>query len=382
MKGNWARQLWQSPQEERCCQAEVDREMAEEAYRAGRILSVVIALMQGLMIGIFLFRKGGPFLSPRRSGYFLLYWLLLGATVLFYLLMKNARQESPRAQFRIQWIYCGILCGWACCITALDALGGSSLVVFSYILPTVAALGMLPPRGALGIFGGAWALVNLLLALTPYGQANLFSNLINSTFITFISVFVAGQLYFTRRAALCSNAQINRLAVTDQLTGLYNRRFMDMTLASLVSAAADKARLFVGLMIDIDYFKEFNDQFGHLAGDACLERIARLLKEQAQKDAGFFPVRYGGEEFFVCWLDCPASQAQRWAEAFCRQVAELRIPREGGADGQATVSIGLCAGTPGKKLYSLVRQADAALYVAKAKGRNQLFFAAQGEEAV
>lgn len=174
-----------------------------------------------------------------------------------------------------------------------------------------------------------------------------------------------------------TNRRLNGLSVTDSLTGLANRRYLDKMLTAEWQRATRNGTDLGLLMIDIDHFKSYNDHYGHVAGDACLRRIAHLLK-QCTRRSGELAARYGGEEFV---LVLPGAHRQRALEVaqLCMQRLETeRLPhRVSGINGWLTVSIGLAClqdhATSGAR--DLVNAADAALYRAKAAGRARFLMA-------
>ncbi|RAK51007.1 PleD family two-component system response regulator [Phenylobacterium deserti] len=162
------------------------------------------------------------------------------------------------------------------------------------------------------------------------------------------------------------------LAVTDQLTGLHNRRYMAGQLEALLQRAAMGGEPVAVLAIDIDHFKKINDSFGHDVGDEVLREFAVRLASNVR--AVDLPVRYGGEEFVVVMPDTHLEDAERIAERIRLHVAgsPFRI-----MDGQellsVTISIGVAASLGGEsRPEPLLKRADAAMYEAKASGRNRV----------
>jgi two-component system cell cycle response regulator len=160
------------------------------------------------------------------------------------------------------------------------------------------------------------------------------------------------------------------LAVTDQLTGLHNRRYMTGQLGALVNRAIRGGDPVSALMIDIDHFKKINDGFGHDIGDEVLREFAVRLASNVR--AIDLPCRYGGEEFMVIMPDTKLEDAERIAERIRRHVAgsPFRVP--GGSEPlSVTISIGVAttAGA-GDTAEALLKRSDEAVYAAKAAGRN------------
>ena len=159
----------------------------------------------------------------------------------------------------------------------------------------------------------------------------------------------------------------------DGLTGVHNRRFFEERLASEWARAARSGAALSAVMIDVDFFKRFNDHYGHQAGDDCLRRVAACLRAGLKRPADMV-ARYGGEEF-VCLLPETAPEgALALACQLGQQVEALAIEHVGSdVAPHVTVSLGVCTGvaTAGSPAAELVRQADAQLYSAKSQGRNR-----------
>ena len=173
-----------------------------------------------------------------------------------------------------------------------------------------------------------------------------------------------------RSAAM--QAELARLSHADGLTGLANRRRFDETLALRWAEARRSGVPLALLVIDVDHFKRWNDRCGHGVGDAVLRGLGRRFAEAVQRP-GDLVCRIGGEEFAVVLPDTGGEGAQRIAEALHAAVAALALPEAGIEPGAVTVSIGLALGPRGAAdtADDLYRRADAALYSAKAGGRNR-----------
>lgn len=165
------------------------------------------------------------------------------------------------------------------------------------------------------------------------------------------------------------------LSSTDPLTGLANRRRFDEHQLSEVKRALRSGHPISVLMIDVDYFKGFNDLYGHAAGDDCLRALADVL-HSSFKRAGELPARLGGEEFAVFLPGHDLEGAARAAEPLRQAVQALAVPHEGSLWGVVTVSIGCASwrggGAPADVIEELMRLADARLYEAKKLGRNRV----------
>ena len=167
-----------------------------------------------------------------------------------------------------------------------------------------------------------------------------------------------------------SQAELERLSVTDALTGLYNRRHLVGTLANEVQRSRRLQRPFCVLLADVDHFKQYNDTYGHLEGDAALRKIADILRKSTR---GVDCVaRYGGEEFLVMLLETTVATGQIVAQRIRAQVAAADFGSR-----RMTVSIGVAeCPVHGDTPEALIASADAALYQAKGEGRDRVVIAA------
>lgn len=160
-------------------------------------------------------------------------------------------------------------------------------------------------------------------------------------------------------------------AHTDELTGVGNRRAFDEALAALLARRAKGGSDLCLLMIDLDHFKRYNDSHGHLAGDQALRLAGALLR--AALRPGDIAARYGGEEFAVLLPGVDAERAAMVAERLARDFRIADWPYE-----PVTISVGVAEAAPGETPQSLVSRADAALYEAKASGRDRAAVAQSG----
>lgn len=180
------------------------------------------------------------------------------------------------------------------------------------------------------------------------------------------------QLLAVKQELEKANSELKRLSLLDGLTGIYNRRYFDQVLQrEWDRAKRDRIPLSVALA-DIDYFKKYNDTYGHQLGDACLIAVAGALQDAAKRSTDLV-ARYGGEEFSAILPDLDYEQALAMGQRLNRAVAELNVKHSASkASPFVTVSVGIATIVPSadQELPQLVGQADKALYKAKAAGRN------------
>lgn len=171
-----------------------------------------------------------------------------------------------------------------------------------------------------------------------------------------------------------ANQQLQQLSRTDGLTGLANRRYFEEILAREWSRALRNGLSLAIVMLDIDYFKAFNDRYGHPAGDQCLRDVAFSL-EQHLRRGDDLAARYGGEEFIVILQDAGQERAMAMAESLRAGISQLDIPHEDSPLQTVTTSVGVAVREPGSDIeseYALIKKADDALYRAKRAGKNRV----------
>jgi two-component system, cell cycle response regulator len=171
-----------------------------------------------------------------------------------------------------------------------------------------------------------------------------------------------------------SVTQSIEMAITDPLTGLHNRRYLDTHVATLLERAQARGRPLSVLITDLDRFKSVNDSFGHDGGDDVLREFARRLRKNVRGID--LACRYGGEEFVVVMPDADREVAQVVAERIRSEVAGRPFRLGEGTMLEVTVSVGLAQMLPGDDTATLLKRADGALYDAKATGRNRVAYAA------
>ena len=167
---------------------------------------------------------------------------------------------------------------------------------------------------------------------------------------------------------------LSNLAIHDGLTGIYNRRYFDETLArEWKRTMREKAPLSL-IMLDIDYFKKYNDTYGHQAGDECLRQVATTISGALRRPADM-AARYGGEEFVVVLPNLKLEDSAKFGETIRAKIEALKMEhKQSDANPFITVSLGIASVVPNSisSYEELVGAADKALYSAKNKGRNRV----------
>lgn len=177
-----------------------------------------------------------------------------------------------------------------------------------------------------------------------------------------------------KQSLLAAKDELERISFVDGLTGIANRRYFDEFLRREVERAAREQTPLSLIMIDIDFFKAYNDTYGHLAGDDCLKQVASSLRNTVRRPTDLV-ARYGGEEFAVILPNTSLEGAIRVAEKLRQNIEALKLPHLGSPqEGCLTISLGVASSSTETKDIptTLIAKADSALYSAKRSGRNRV----------
>ncbi|MDP2849710.1 MAG: diguanylate cyclase [Sulfuricurvum sp.] len=172
------------------------------------------------------------------------------------------------------------------------------------------------------------------------------------------------------------NLKLEQASYTDSLTGMFNRRYFNIVYEREFKRALRSNNPFVFMMLDIDYFKQYNDTYGHLQGDVALQAVAKVLKTTLQRP-GDYPFRLGGEEFGIILTDIDCNNARSMGEKVREGIENLKIEHKGSKIlPTLSISIGGICITPTVDMSedALIHAADTNLYAAKERGRNQVMF--------
>ena len=250
-------------------------------------------------------------------------------------------------------------------------LVGARLLLVTFFLYFMLGMRFAPALRSNLIVLGALVVAGLLGSVAPQVAIYL-------AFAVFCANVIGGAgayaLEHANRTAFLERKLLAEMAALDGLTKLLNRQTFEARVSEVWREATARQLSISVLMIDVDDFKRYNDHYGHLAGDECLQRIAQAVRVAVASNPADLLARYGGEELVAVLIDRTAADAQAAAERIVRDVAALAIPHAGSSVG-GTVSISVGAAThqaAAAASYSTVAKlADNALYAAKNQGRNR-----------
>jgi len=277
----------------------------------------------------------------------------------------------------------GLVVSYICQVAALE---GASYVLAGVVLVNLYACMFLGFRFPVA------ASIAALLTAAHLGFGFLLgaplSELFYMTAILATSNVIGGIATYNLEHALRANfletRVLNELAQRDGLTGLYNRRIFDDYIRRIWRQSRREDVPIEIVFVDIDYFKIYNDVYGHQAGDDCLKKVAQTIARSAKRPFDFC-ARYGGEEFVLVLYGPPADYARTLPEQIRHDVMDLGIEHQGSEIGNfVTVSVGVALAHPGsgRSLTGAIQTADEAMYEAKQEGRNRVVFRDASESEI
>lgn len=237
----------------------------------------------------------------------------------------------------------------------------------------------------MAVYGAAYLLQDRISGIFPLAasdRGHIYFNIGLRVVIVSTVLSVFGKLLFRmlrNENHKVTNAinEISRRAEVDPLTGLYNRRYLYEHLEALLQQARETGRPLSVILVDIDYFKDVNDRYGHIAGDEILSRLSRLLMRSIAGPE--ILARYGGEEFVFVLPGCSEEKALERAERLREEVEAASLSAVYGDTSPMTVSAGVAAFSPDMDPVRLIETADRAMYRAKGLGRNRVCMGKEGD---
>lgn len=291
-------------------------------------------------------------------------------------------------------IFAGFILIWCAGISLLDQLFYGQIIVYITALLAIAVIPLFTPLTLLSIYVCGQV---IFLAFLPYFQQSsevIYGNFVNSTTFLIISWVISRMRYVNyvedfeykkiirekneelervNKELEEANRILEKLSQTDSVTGIYNRFVFDRTMLTEWDRCRRHSIPLTLMMIDIDFFKSFNDNYGHQAGDDCIRDVARLLRASAQRSSDVV-ARYGGDEFAIILPHMEKEEAYQFAEQIRKRVLELAVPHEySSVSPYLTISIGVHTLVPSDQssIEEFIETADQALYEAK-KSHNKV----------
>lgn len=370
------------------------QEYTLKTYKSRRLPMVtgawLVMFFELFMIISVLVKPGPVNASDSRLMYFRLYVILFAITLICFIIIlcgKKYFQKNPSSFLDICVVYAFCICFWGAFLSAYSHRSTADISVFLYVCLSIAVLVPMNPVQIIALYASGWGFFMLMLGVYADPALDLFSSQLNSAFTFLLSIYISILLHrmrindFINEKTILEqharikkmNEQLGMMITVDDLTQIYNRRFMNREFPLMLENARRQQLSVAMLMIDIDYFKQYNDLYGHQAGDKCLCRVASIVKDIINEENALF-VRYGGEEFLILLIGMEPENVRALADEIRSGVERAAIPHEDSPEGVVAVSVGVCCsrGDGEASLNQLIRYADVAMYDAKSAGRNRV----------
>jgi len=377
---------------------EFDLELNNFNLPKGKIVATAIIAVEIVIIVISLFVRKEAFGQVPSIYYGAMYFVMI-AVMLFYLFLFNwLEKDKVKYQKAIKLAgisFAAFILLWCAFISLMDQQfsGGGLAVIYMMAVIAIAIIPLYEPLTLLSLYLPVHMLFLLLLPFFEGSGEMLFSNYINSTSFVVMAWVISFMRYKSQieyfvsknevhkknielgrinRELARANERLELMSQTDNLTGISNRLIFDTTLTKEWSRCKRQFLPLSLVMIDIDYFKEFNDHYGHQAGDECIKKVAHLMALSAKRSSDM-ACRYGGDEFALILPQTDEIGAVGVAEQLRNRVEKLEIPHQfSPVSDYVTISLSVCTVVPSDKLtlHQFIENADKALYEAKKRNRN------------
>ncbi len=362
-----------------------------------KTIAITFLVLEVLMVAASLIIKKEALFSKPDLYYFAMYLFLIAAMSIFLGIFHKLGKNIPAhgMGIRIAGIsFTCLLLFWCAGISLLDQMSYGQIIIYLTAIISIAVVPLFQPLTFFLLYVAAQT---FFVALMPYFQESgdiIFGNYANSTLFIIISFVISRIRYktwigdFKNRIIIQEKSieinQINKeleeaneklryLSQTDSLTGVFNRSMFDKTIKIEWNRCKRNSIPLSLFMIDIDFFKAFNDNYGHQAGDVCIKQVAGVLLSFAKRSSDSVS-RYGGDEFSVILPHLGKEDASKLAEQIRAKIAASYIPNTYASIAEhATISMGVHTIIPSddSSIDAFIEAADRALYEAK-KDRNKI----------
>ncbi len=359
----------------------------------GKLTAVMFVSLETMLLATMMITKKGSALAAPNLYYVGMYLAMLVAMLAFLLVfirMTNNVSEHRTGIQIVKILFTGFILCWCAGISLLDQMSSGQIMVYVVAVIAVAVTPLLEPvvLFLIYLFVHVAFLVPLIYfqpdAEIPFGMVT------NSTTFVMVSWAISYMRYKKQVMAFNNekmiqeknielarinaelkqaNQKLERISRIDGLTGIHNRAMFDLTIQAEWDRCRRQLRPLSLLMIDIDYFKAYNDHYGHQAGDRCIQRVAQVLSARTKR-ASDSAARYGGEEFAVILPYIEREEANAIAEQMRSGVEDLAIPHAYSlVSDYLTISLGVYTAAPSDCLTveAFIKCADDALYRAKTR---------------
>lgn len=356
----------------------------------GKITAITFITVEIVQLTASLIIKGDAFLKRPSIYYGVMYITMIIAMTLFLLMfikLENNISKNSTSIAVVGAFFAIFILSWCSGISLLDQLSSGQIIVYAVAIISIAVAPIFKPVILLLIYFAANTLFFILLPCFQKSSGMLFADYINSSAFVVISWVISYMMYknyvdnFNNRKIIQdksdelrkvneeledANRKLEKLSQTDGLTGIFNRAAFDSSMKSEWDRCKRYSISLSLIMIDIDFFKLFNDNYGHQAGDECLRQVAEVFLTCARRSSDVV-ARYGGEEFAIILSHIDKQNVIKFAEQLREKVEQLAILHSHSPVSKyVTISLGVSTTIPSSEssIEEFIGIADKALYEA------------------
>ncbi|MDL2225810.1 diguanylate cyclase [Eubacteriales bacterium OttesenSCG-928-M02] len=366
------------------------QDLMKRMYKPLLIVVTAILLFVTWLVGICIFYPESIAPAKYIDGLLAIHMVFLVFTIVVLMVSVGFRRQffiHPQWNIALCNAYAIGVCLWASVLSAYASYSAAVYSAFIFVMLCTAMVSLFPPWLAALTYSLNYGIYLVLLGVfsSDVGQA-LLIQAYNSGLAAVVGLIIAVAFYRFRARTYYDkviierqiaeihkiNSRLQQLVHMDNLTGMYNRRYYDEVLPDELKKLHANGHICC-MMFDVDYFKKYNDQYGHPAGDEALRLVAAMIMEDLRPRISYV-IRYGGEEIFALASVASTQEAMVICEGIRRRVEEAYISHKDSPHGRLTLSCGLvfCPADQACDLRALVKQADEALYQSKQRGRNRV----------
>lgn len=367
-----------------------NRDLTKKMHKPLLIAVTATLLIVTWLVGICIFWPNAIAPAEYLDGILIIHFTFMVFTIITLFIAIIFRREwfkYPKFYLCFVNSYAIAICIWASVLSAYAYYSVAIYTAFIFVMLCVAMVSLFKPWLAIINYLANYILYfSLYNHFIPVIDRNALIQYFSAALAVLTGIIIATAFYRFRARTYYDNiiiaeqlekinqinSQLQKLIHIDNLTGLLNRRFYEEILPKEMESI-NQTSSFCCMMLDIDFFKLYNDCYGHPAGDECLRTVSMLVKDSVPEDEGFV-IRYGGEEFFILTRVESIKDARLLADSICSSVENAYIPHAESPLHKVTISCGLvyCDKSESHHLRSITKRADDALYKSKQNGRNQV----------
>lgn len=378
-----------------------DEEFAKELFKINlfrnKVICIFFILLEFIIFSIYLLTSGKAFwgfINMSHMYFHIIMFLVSPLWLIIFKKVETSHNISKKLITILQFAFISYVLFWGGSISIIDQISTGQITVYSVSVMSMAVMPYLKPKWSLGIYTYVHILFVIFLFLFQKSMLLLFVNVFYSSIFVALSWIISIILFnnklndFKNRKLIQQknielsqmnselmeiNSNLEELSCTDCLTGIANRRKFESFIDFEWSKCKNNFMPLSAIMIDVDFFKLFNDNYGHQTGDYCLKKIGETLSTSLNDKHGIV-ARYGGEEFIIVIEGLAKESALIEAEKIRKNIENLNIPHDfSPVSNCVTISLGVSSLIPSdnSSIKTLIEKADIALYKAKKRNRNK-----------